>query len=230
MGHNELCLLSGLRPGGGPSHLLLPDDDIDRVIKEMANEIKAISETTPLDLLSILHESIALAASDDSGDDTWNSQKPPGLTDWSYFDICIAIGYFDESDYGGCKACYHNRKTDAVRAPGGRNVELRRVYSDMEDVCFDHVIMGGVHCEMQSDCTTFRGNPNFFVLEGCYKYLEAWLDRDSLPPRSVAFPDDAEPMSIASELYEIINSRKHPRCKCRYAPPMFNQSSDSEIL
>jgi hypothetical protein len=224
MGHNELCLLSGLRPGGGPSHLLLPGHhDIDSGVQIMADEIKEISETTPLqvDLLSILRESLTLATDDDSGDHTWYNEKPPGLTDWSYFDISIAIGHFD-GELGCCKAYYHNAKKGSARVPSGRNVELRRVYSDIESACFDHVVTEASAEEMDSDCTTFRGNPNFFVLEGCYRYLEAWLDRDGLPPRSIAFPSDAEPMSIASELYEIVNTREQPRCKCQFAPPMFN--------
>ena len=218
MGWNELCLLSGLRPGGGPSHLLLPDHDIDSVVEVMADEIREISETIPLDLLSILRESLTLAADDDSGNDNWDNKKPPGLTEWSYFDISIAIGYFD-GEWGCCKAYYHNLNTGAARAPGGRNVELRRVYSDVESACFNHVVTEAstVGCGMDSDCTTFWGNPNFFVLEGCYKYLEAWLDRDDLPPRNVAFPDDDEPMSIASEFYEIVNSREQSRCKCQFA-------------
>ena len=222
MGHNELCLLSGLRPGGGPSHLL-EDYNMDRVVQEIAGEIKAISETTPLDLLSILRESLALAASYNLYDSIWENEKPPGLTEWSYFDISIAIGYFD-GELGCCKAYNHNFKTGAAHAPGGRNVELRRVCSDVEGAWFEHVVAEAsvVGCEMRSDCRTFWGNPNFFVLEGCYRYLEAWLDRDGLPPRSVAFPDDAEPMSIASELYEIVNSREQPRCKCQFAASMFH--------
>ena len=83
MGWNELCLLSGLRPGGGPSHLL-SDYDIDRVVEEIAGEIKAILETTPLDLLSILHKSLTLAASYNLDDSIWKNEKPPGLTEWSY--------------------------------------------------------------------------------------------------------------------------------------------------
>jgi hypothetical protein len=41
MGHNELCLLSGLCPRGGPSQPI--SDDMDLVVEEMADEMKAIS-------------------------------------------------------------------------------------------------------------------------------------------------------------------------------------------
>jgi len=64
--------------------------------------------------------------------------------------------------------------------------------------------------ESLSNCSTYQGNPNFFVLQGGIGYLEAWLDWEHLPPRKIAFPADPEPMSIASELYDIINSRVQP--------------------
>jgi len=196
MGHDELCLLSGIRPLGGPRHLV-NTHDLDRVVAEMADEIKAISGTTPSDLVSILHESLALTATED-----YDSWKPPGLTHSSYVNTCVAIGYFGD-EY-----------TDAIRAPGGRDVELRRV-STHNNVLFDYVVTGELGNEKMektySLCSTFNSNPNFFVLERSYRYLEAWLDWDSLPPRSIAFPNDAEPMSIASELYEIVNSREQPR-------------------
>jgi hypothetical protein len=138
------------------------------------------------------------------------------------FGAAVAIGYFDEDSDGSCGTYYHNFQTGATRAPNGRNVELRRVYSDSESACFNDVVMETAEYQMASDCTTWRGNPNFFVLEGCYKYLEAWLCWDSLPPRGLAFPADAAPMSIPSEFYEIVNSQKQPRRECQHAPPMCN--------
>ena len=217
MGHDELCLLSGIRPGGGPRNLLYKYD-LDRVVAEMAGEIKAIYKAAPSDsdLDSILRESLAFAAIQDvnyyNEENTW---KPPGLTQWSYFDTCIGIGYFDS--FGCCEAVYHNDDTGAPRAPGGHDVELRRVCTDQDSVWFDYVITGDVGYEQKerifSNCRTDLSNPNFFVLEGCYRYLEAWLDWGSLPPRSVAFPHDAEPMSIPSEFYEIVNTREQPRSK-----------------
>lgn len=53
MGHDELCLLSGIRPGGEPSNLLYRDS-VDTVMVEITDEIKAISQTTPPDLDSNL--------------------------------------------------------------------------------------------------------------------------------------------------------------------------------
>ena len=201
MARDVLCLLSGIRPEGGPHDLLCPSD-LNRVVAEMTDEIKTISKSTPSDLDTILRESLAFAARED--DDYFNEEntwKPPGLTQWPLFDTCIAIGYFNK--FGGLS---------------GRDVELRRVYSCRANGWFNYVIgTGDTRYERKerfgSNCAAYD-NPDFFVLEGCYRYLEAWLDWDSLPPRSVAFPDDAEPMSIPSEFYEIVNTREQPRSKC----------------
>jgi len=107
------------------------------------------------------------------------------------------------------------------------------VFEDQNWSVFVYVVTGGIGNEkmekIRSECTPYDGNPNFFVLEGCYRYLEAWLDWDSLPPRSVAFPNDAEPMSIASELYEIVNSREEPRGQYFYEN-VFEQPSNTEPL
>ncbi|PVF98442.1 hypothetical protein CPB86DRAFT_361019 [Serendipita vermifera] len=53
---------------------------------------------------------------------------------------------------------------------------------------------------------------NLLCLRAPYYYLQAWLDRDSLPPREIAFPHEPE-MSFEGELYEIVNS--HPDNRLR---------------
>jgi hypothetical protein len=216
MGHDELCLLSGIRPGGGPQDLVHPYN-LNRVVAEMTEEIKTISKSAPSDLDTILRESLAFAAFPDVNCyNDGNIWKSLGLTQWPSFGTCIAIGYFDK--FGRCAPVYYNEDNRTFRTPGGRDVELRRVDTYQDNGWFDYVITGDTGYEKKerigSDCTTVSDNPDFFVLEGCYRYLEAWLDWDSLPPRSVAFPDDAEPMSIPSEFYEIVNTREQPRSKC----------------
>lgn len=137
MGHDELCLLSGIRPGGEPRNLLY-QDSVDTVMAEMTDEIKVISRTTPPDLDSILREPLVLAAHEDYEENTW---RPPGFT-WLYFDTCIAIGYFDE--FGCCAAAYHDEATGtgAPRAPGGHDVELRRVHTNHGRGWFGYVVTG----------------------------------------------------------------------------------------
>jgi hypothetical protein len=94
---------------------------MDRVIAEMTDEIKAISKAAPSDLNSILRKSLELAAHPDVNYyNEENHWKPPGLTQWP----C-------------CEELYQN-KDGAFRAPGGRDIELRRVYTDQDSVWFDH--------------------------------------------------------------------------------------------
>ena len=207
---HELCLLLCLCLGGGPPYLLTSSDDIDLVVEEMADEIKAILETTPPDLLSIIQESLTLAVFDNFGDRTWNHKKPYGLAERSYFDVAIAIGHFDEDPDGSCRVYYHNFQTGTICAPNRHNVELRRVYSDAESAYFNYVVMEAAEYQTMTDCRAWGGNPNFFVLKGCYKYLEAWLCWDSLPPQGLPFPTNAALMSIPSEFYKIVNSQKQP--------------------
>ncbi|KIM76077.1 hypothetical protein PILCRDRAFT_91807 [Piloderma croceum F 1598] len=116
-----------------------------------------------------------------------------------YEELCLLLGIFPGA---------HKDNGDP-RALGGRDVELRRVYTDQGSPWFEYVITGDTGYEkkerIRSNCTVDSNNPNFFILERCYRYLKAWLDWDSLPPQSMAFPDDAEAMSIPSEFYEIVN-------------------------
>ncbi|THU79772.1 hypothetical protein K435DRAFT_697119 [Dendrothele bispora CBS 962.96] len=101
---------------------------------------------------------------------------------------------------------------DLRRAAGGRGVELRRVRIPNGYGGFRIVVSPLENSDVgeiteNTVCTSYRGSTNFFALEGPYRYLEAWIDRASLPPRSVAFPQDPVNMDFAGELYEIVNSR-----------------------
>ncbi|EIW78300.1 hypothetical protein CONPUDRAFT_138635 [Coniophora puteana RWD-64-598 SS2] len=53
-------------------------------------------------------------------------------------------------------------------------------------------------------------NPNFFVSEACYRYIEAWISWDALPVQN---PDvqHTPSLDMAGELYEIVNSRTKQR-------------------
>jgi hypothetical protein len=138
---------------------------------------------------------------------------PPGLGSWPHFDRAIAIGFFDY--LGLCRPRYCDDEGN-VHIPGGREVEVRRVHTNNEGGWFDYIVTessnGSERWEKATSyCSPLQENPNFFVLEGCYKYLNAWLDWDGLTPRNVAFPNDVEPMSLASEFYEIVNSRAEIR-------------------
>jgi hypothetical protein len=101
---------------------------MDDVIAEMTDEIKVISKAAPSDLNSILRESLELAAHPDVNYyNEENHWKPPGLTQWPYFDTCITISHLDQ--FCCCEELYQN-EDGAFRAPGGRDIELRTVYTD----------------------------------------------------------------------------------------------------
>lgn len=86
------------------------------------------------------------------------------------------------------------------------------MHTDHSRGWFGYIVTGdGEPEKKESKCGVYTGNLNFFVLEGCYRYLEAWLDWESLPPWSMEFPHNAEPMSIASEFYEIVDTQELPR-------------------
>ncbi|PVF98447.1 hypothetical protein CPB86DRAFT_705323, partial [Serendipita vermifera] len=58
--------------------------------------------------------------------------------------------------------------------------------------------------------SSYMSNGNLFCLRVPYFYLQAWLHRETLPPRQIAFPSEPD-MSFEGELYEIINTRKKAR-------------------
>ncbi|KAF8155696.1 hypothetical protein B0H34DRAFT_860014 [Crassisporium funariophilum] len=51
-----------------------------------------------------------------------------------------------------------------------------------------------------------HGFGNFWVSEGCFHYLQAWIDFEGLPR-----PSHSRPLSFAGELYEVVNSREDGR-------------------
>jgi len=104
-----------------------------------------------------------------------------------------------------------------ARIPPGDNVEARIVECYQGCGIFNTVIVrlpDGEDTDEKSDCSCAMndGIGNVFVLEGCWIYLQAWLDV-SLPPRLSSC--SGEPLSLAGEFYEIVNSRKEGRkCMC----------------
>ncbi|KAF8903674.1 hypothetical protein CPB84DRAFT_1677885 [Gymnopilus junonius] len=60
-----------------------------------------------------------------------------------------------------------------------------------------------LHDDAEEGCEVFG---NFFLSEGCFHYLEAWLDFSSLPKTQ-----HDQYLSFAGELYEVLNSREEGR-------------------
>jgi hypothetical protein len=63
---------------------------------------------------------------------------------------------------------------------------------------------------IRSNASAHFGSENFFCLRSPYLYLQAWVDRGSLPPRQTAFPLERD-MSFEGELFEIINTHHDMR-------------------
>jgi hypothetical protein len=105
---DELCVLSGIRPGGGPERLLMKSD-IGEVAFEMVYEIESeaqLAQTPPTmtasDLNSIINEALTLATSGPGDDhDDVSEPKIPAwfenhISDWPGSQTSVAIGYFNE--------------------------------------------------------------------------------------------------------------------------------------
>ena len=121
--------------------------------------------------------------------------------------VSYAVGCFDE---------HGETPLRDGRSPKGKHAETRKV-TDGDGGEFGVVlaVRDGeeveenvyTHCSYQEK----QSVSNFFLCERCYGYLQHWLDSQSLPPRSCGFPQELEPLPFASELYEIVNSRRSRR-------------------
>ena len=238
---DELCLLCGICPAGGPS-ALLHRNDLHDIACQLAADIR-VDTLTDDDILSIVTDALSSSFSDD---DRVLGYRPNWLPDGlgQRADLtqctCIAIGYFDVDREGEAPI------RDNGRVPDGRNVEVRRVRDivggdfrvvvraivDEDDEQKDSEALEMLEPEDQEelgdqeewkeheeDCDSacsvsevnYPNNPNFWLCERCYRLLNAWLDKDALPCRNLALHSASEPMSLAGELYEIVNSRAQRR-------------------
>lgn len=214
--HDEVCMISGIRPNGCPTGLVAVGQ-MAEVSSQMASEMSG-SATGYLDTLalaSIIRKALRAAVKSRNIGRIpewipWDSYT------WSGFDTAIAIGYFDAG--GGCPTFQLGERYLVPRGPG---VAVRRVKNPDSGnfgalVSDDPKVEGG---EIEESAYTVCSSayhswcPNFFILEGPYMYLKAWLDKD-IPPRSCR-----PAMPLAEELYEIVNSRIERREL--FAPSLF---------
>ncbi|KDQ19418.1 hypothetical protein BOTBODRAFT_439102 [Botryobasidium botryosum FD-172 SS1] len=220
MARDALCIISGIRPGGGPNHLFSRSEE-ERVLGGLAEEIAQTSQMEADSVYDILNDAISSlgdshCSHDDDADQLY--EWPHRYENWQFFSNCVAVGHFD-GDGGPANVLRHH----SSKIPSGRHIEVRRVCED-DGGYFSRVIVdasdpggepsfdGFTRVKWRpTDCDPVGGNPNVFALEGPFRYLEAWVDRDSLPDRRLAFPNDPEPMSFESEFYEIVNTRAAPR-------------------
>jgi hypothetical protein len=221
MPHDELCIICGINPSAGPLWILSLSD-LDQVAHDIASEIKEGRNAEDYSKIQgIVRDALASSCSADAFRlDYVAKWKPDGMADWFAFRRCVAIGHFD-GDLGGAKVL-KDAQTGSVTVPSGRGVEVRRVFYYMSDR-FDHKLLDleedeygelwDMEEEAMSRITVYEGNPNFFTSEGCYHYLQAWLDLNTMPPRARAFPTDDTPLTFGGEFYEVVNSRRAVRGK-----------------
>lgn len=208
---DELCPLSGIRNGGGPKRIGLSAGlGADNTISAMAEEMKACEQSHE-ELVSIISE--ALTYTRQSRDfhplgEYGQWWMPEGLESWNGFTRCIAIGYFN-AEYGECPLKTRRAGQKGTFFPSGCRVAVRGVKSG-DSGHFEVVDnFGGTDdlTQSRSQCSARAGqNPNFFVLEVCYRYLEEWAMR-VIGPR----PDHLPELSFAGEFYEIVNSQTEMR-------------------
>ncbi|PSR76742.1 hypothetical protein PHLCEN_2v8227 [Hermanssonia centrifuga] len=220
---DELCILCGACPEGGPHDLLHPEG-IDDYARQLADEIDPYND----DLFDTIRN--ALKYSIPQKTLLFRAEwLPNGMGSRQYCsDVCVALGYFGK-DEGTVP-----RDRDGI--PDGRNVQVRRV-TDSSSGDFERVLQETVvqnedvsagdesaeedevsgeesfeasKLDLYSMCAVAHGSPNIWLHERCYHYMQSWIDWQSLP-RFIALPSSGEELSFAGELYEIANSRKQTR-------------------
>jgi hypothetical protein len=216
---DEVCIVCGISPGSdlktsGPCWLLTKWGGWrEKHVPKVSAEVVAVIDADFDETLAIVSEAFSLDFYEDYQAIHRLRDVMPGLGDWSGFKRCMAIGQFD-SDGGATQI---DDESGSFRVPNGRQVVVRLVedYSCPNFGTTLKVVEGDAKEDwgefVYSHCSAFEGNPNFFVSEGCYHYLHAWIDWAALPPRKQAFPLDPAPLPFGAELYEIVNSKEDLR-------------------
>lgn len=202
---DELCLLCGVS-GSGPR---------DIAHRDIATEAKTIAdEICPgnVELVQILEQALRIA--EEGEQDGHRDDKKPWLVNGlgynGYAEDYIAIGCFDDENIGFAPM-------REGKAPRGEHVEVRRV-DGISSGSFTQVVVERdgrqVKENRDTNCsaTDSAGMPNVWLDSRCYHYLESWVDWKSVPAPSKHHISSRPPLeSFASELYEMIYSRKRQR-------------------
>jgi hypothetical protein len=212
---DEVCIVCGISPSSdepnrsGPSRLLpLWEGWQEEHVPEIIDEVVSLNNDDFGETQAIVSEALALPIYENKDTIHLLRQVMPGLCHWSGFKRCMAIGQFDSD--GDAALIYD--ESGSLRVPDGRQVEICLV-EGFDCATFNQVltvVQGDKTAEAgefeYSRCAVIDGNPNFFVSEGCYHYLHAWIDWAALPSRNQAFALDPAPLHFGAELYEIVNS------------------------
>ena len=201
---DELCLLCGVCPGGGP-YMLLSSHQVEDEASTIAAEIEEGNE----ELVAIVRDALLASFAEDEKTLGFRYDwLPEGMgstiaEDHHYATgTCVAIGYFTDIGW----APFRDGKI-----PDGRNVQVRRVTQDNGGSFAALVCKHGPWTETldfwPSNCSTATDfNCNFALHDRCYCFLKTWIDQTNLSP-----PSDGRTLSFAGELYEMLNSRAQLR-------------------
>lgn len=221
---DELCIICGICAYGGPLELFHHETyELNSLSNQISSEITSSNEGKAYEeVFTIIRDALFLSFPEDEGKLDYvpiYQWKPDGISDWSGFTKCVAIGHFNDPE--GTGGPVFLRDAISVKVPNGREVEARRVRS-YRSAWFEMVVNGimaenedgemeEVKEKTMSQISSKDDNPNFFVSEGCHHYIQAWLNLQGFPPRSHAFPSDPAPLTFDGEFYEVVNSQKAAR-------------------
>ncbi|KAH7915361.1 hypothetical protein BJ138DRAFT_998127 [Hygrophoropsis aurantiaca] len=202
-GYDQLCIVCGVAPSGGPSQLFTdPDDEVEHIAEKIVSDILLADPSQDYSAVFDIVQD-ALLQTDEV---QW---LPDGIRDWSGFQNCVAIGYFDNED--GAASLFPDKTDGNPCFPNGSKVQLRCVSGGSAGGFTSILGDGQTKEECLTHCTSRDSrNPNFFVSEACYHYLEEWIDRTALPSQRLSVPHTPN-LTFAGELYEIVNSRAEGR-------------------
>ncbi|PVF91194.1 hypothetical protein CPB86DRAFT_792216, partial [Serendipita vermifera] len=198
----ELCLICGLREGGGPWGLFWDGEEcLDMIIKDIEEQKLNITLSRE-ELREEIRNLLLLFNAEYSSDSTGYEQavKEGSISPGPYFPFtsdyekwegwkAVAVGIFDEHSNDDAKQMkgravtsrlvdtYHGLAGKYYKIEGSNGWDLRDVRTESND---------------------------FLCLRAPYFYLQSWINRDSLPPRQTAFPLEPD-MSFDGELYEIVD-------------------------
>jgi hypothetical protein len=220
------CLdpLCGISYKGGP-RVLLHSSQVPNIASTMADEIFITHKTIGLgttELTSIITNALNTtlpSQSDTEPEPDSETEDPPnvgwapeGLGQWKGFNTCVAIGQFDEEGYPGMIDRPGDWADEEWIIPYGDEIEVRRVreghWRAFDTMVVDDPSVEGGELEIYAESHITGGN--IWAHEGCYKYLEAWLDPSLLQPR-IRSSHSSLGFSLPGELYELVISRNKAR-------------------
>ena len=205
MGWDEVCVLCGITPVCGPTHIVL-NHKRNEVAEDIATEmgLNRLSNMQSGKIASLMMELLSATEPDQ-----YRYSGYPGCREMAYLghqgDV-LAAGYFGTS--GGYNPCPHTGRTFH---PTGDSVELRRV-RDGDSCMFGEVVEYVQGERVVTRRSTYCGSINAywlfntFVHVNCYAYLQNWLNC----PLSPRIGRLGKPLELAGELYELVNSRRDP--------------------